>query len=54
MKLEGLLPSTQQSATGLYPEPIKYNLHTSSLRFILMVSFHLRLRLSESHPSYPP
>jgi hypothetical protein len=53
MKLEAWLLCSQEQANGPYPEPDKSNPlpHPIYLRFILILSFHLRLGILDG-PAY--
>jgi hypothetical protein len=47
MEAEGSLQCSQEPSTGLYPEPDKFSphLYPISIRYILIISFHLSLGL---------
>jgi hypothetical protein len=54
MEPEGLLPYSQEPASGLYLELVEYCPRPISLRYILILSSHLRpvLPNSMSHPGF--
>jgi hypothetical protein len=46
MEPKSSTPYSQQPATGPYPETVQFSPHTTSLKYNLMLSYHLSLGLS--------